>query len=143
MKPACSPSTVAMKRLRSVASVTRTSGSAGTFGLPLPVHLLGQLRVHIRTRLAQLFDHLTSTQVVLVLAQLALADEAADRDPQADGPLGDLAPPLLVQVERLLDGALEALDQPRQRRQVLLRPEHLGHPVYVGDAEVPGRRPGR
>ena len=55
-------------------------------GLERPLHLLGELGVAVRPRLAQGVDHLPPRLHVLVLTELALADEAGDRQPDPDRP---------------------------------------------------------
>jgi hypothetical protein len=61
--------------------------------------------VTVRPRLAQRIDDLSPGCLILVLAQLALADEARNRQPYADGSFRDLGALVWIEVSRLLDAA--------------------------------------
>src|ERR1700750_3122050 len=87
---------------------------------------------------AQVIDHVAAADWVLVLALLDLAGEAVDGEADADGAAGEGGCPFALEVHRVGDVLLEALDQAGQRLQVFLLAEDLRFAVEVGDAEVPG-----
>src|ERR1700722_10403651 len=91
-------------------------------------------------RATERLEHLPPRLRVLVLAHLLLADEAGNRDPDADGSLGELCAELLIEEQRLVDMLLEVLDEACQHPKILIGIEHLRSPVTVCDAEVPGWR---
>jgi hypothetical protein len=88
---------------------------------------------------AQCCDHLALGDRILVLAELEFADEAADRDAEADGAFRELGAVVGIEPHRVIDVAFEVRDEPGEDLQVGRVVEDLRCAVAVGGTEVPGR----